>query len=202
MNISYHLALEFTRLLSKLLLRIRYSGRENLPTEGGYVVACNHRSLIDPVIVAHGLSRKVCYMAKAELFGNPILARIFGSWGVFPVSRGAGDMTAINHAVEILQGGGLLGIFPEGTRSFDGKPLRFKSGMAHIAKTAGVGIVPCALIFEGRMGFFKKAEMKIGTPMSYDELFGEEQSTAALKRATKLVSERIGEMLAQEEKAE
>ncbi|MEG1777962.1 MAG: hypothetical protein RR209_03205, partial [Angelakisella sp.] len=64
------------------------------------------------------------------------------------------------------------------------------------------GIVPCALIFEGRMGFFKKAEMKIGTPMSYDELFGEEQSTAALKRATKLVSERIGEMLAQEEKAE
>lgn len=191
----YRLALEATRLISKLFLRIRYSGKENLPPQGGYVVACNHRSFIDPVILAHGIPRQVCFMAKEELFKNKLLGRVFGALGVFPVSRGKGDMSAVDHAIEILHGGGLLGIFPEGTRSFDGKPLRAKSGMAHIAKTAGVGIIPCALVFTGRMGFWKKAEIKFGEPISYQELFGEEQSGAALKRATKLVMERITQLL-------
>ncbi|MEG0542059.1 MAG: lysophospholipid acyltransferase family protein [Angelakisella sp.] len=194
----YRFALDLTRVISKLFLRIRYSGIENLPTEGGYVVACNHRSFVDPVILAHGLPRQVYYMAKAELFKNPLLGKIFQGLGVFPVARGTGDMSAIERAIEILQGGGLLGIFPEGTRSFDGKPLRPKSGMAHVAKTAGVGIIPCALVFEGRMTFWKKAVIKFGTPISYEELFGEEQSSAALKRATKLVMERITAMLEEE----
>lgn len=191
----YRFALEATRIISKLFLRIRYSGTENLPQGGGYVVACNHRSFIDPVILAHGIPRAVSFMAKEELFKNPLLAKFFGGLGVFSVSRGKGDISAVDHAVEILHNGGLLGIFPEGTRSFDGKPLRAKSGMAHIAKTAEVGVIPCAIVFQGRMGFWKKTEIRFGAPISYEELFGEEQSSAALKRATKLAMGRITELL-------
>lgn len=199
MTVLYRFALEATRVISKLFLRIRYSGTENLPPQGGYVVACNHRSFIDPVILAHGVPRMVSFMAKEELFKNPLLAKFFGGLGVFPVSRGKGDISAVDHAVDILHSGGLLGIFPEGTRSFDGKPLRAKSGMAHIAKTAEVGVIPCALVFKGRMGFWKKAEIKFGAPISYKELFGDEQSSAALKRATKLVMGQIAELLEEAE---
>lgn len=160
------------------------------------MVACNHRSYADPIFLAHGIrGRAIYYMAKAELFEIPVLGRILHWLGVFPVARGTGDMSAVDHAIDKLRTGHLLGIFPEGTRSRDGQPLKFKSGMAHIAKTAGVGVVPCAIRFTGKLGFLRKIEFEYGDPISYEELFGDEQSAAALKRATKLVQARIYSML-------
>lgn len=192
----YRFALELTRYVFFLIYRVRFIGREKLPKQGGYVVACNHRSYADPIFVAHGIrGRSISYMAKAELFETPFLGRILPWLGVFPVARGTGDMSAVDHAIERLRTGGLLGIFPEGTRSKDGQPLRFKSGMAHIAKTAEVGVIPCVIRYSGKLGFWRHIEVEYGDPISYSELFGDEQSAAALKRATKLVRSRIYQML-------
>lgn len=191
----YRFALNLTVLLRLLIYRVRYTGRENLPPEGGWIVACNHRSFVDPVLLAQGIPRQVFYMGKAEIFKVPVLGKIVSWLGVFPVSRGTGDTSAVDHAVEKLRQGGLLGIFPEGTRSSGEAPGRFKSGMAHIAKSAGVGIIPCAVIFKGKMGFGKKIEIRYGKPIPHQELFDGDQSSAALKRATKLVAGRITAML-------
>lgn len=197
----YRFALELTRLVAMICFNVRYIGRENLPRTGGYVLACNHRHFIDPVILAHGVPRQVYYMAKAELFKIPILGSILRWVHVFPVERGTGDMSAVEKAIDNLREGGLLGIFPEGTRSLDDNLLRFKSGMAHIAKSAEVGVVPCSLKYIGKLGFRTRIEVTFGKPISFDELFGEEQQGAALKRATKLVRGRISGLLGLEELA-
>ncbi|MEG1686769.1 MAG: lysophospholipid acyltransferase family protein [Angelakisella sp.] len=195
MTAFYWLALNATHLLALLLYRIRYVGKENLPREGGYIVACNHRSLLDPVLLAHGIPRQVNYMGKVELFHVPVLGPILRGVGVFPVERGTGDASALDHAVELLQQGNLMGIFPEGTRSHDGQMGRPKSGMAHLAKTAQVGVVPCAIRFEGKMKLWKRIEISYGKPIPYETLFGEDTGGAALKRATKLVMGQIADLL-------
>lgn len=195
MTAFYWLALNITRIMRLIIYRVHFTGKENIPKTGGYVVACNHRSLVDPVILAQGVSRQVYYMGKEELFHVPVLGPILRGAGVFPVSRGTGDMSAVEHAITTLREGSILGIFPEGTRSPDEHPGRFKSGMAHIAKSARVGVIPCAVIFTGKLSFWKKVEVRFGPPIPYEELFGEEESSAALKRATKLVKARITDML-------
>ena len=201
MTFFYWFALNVTRLVRPLLWRVRFTGRENIPAQGGYVVACNHRSLADPILLAHGFNRQLFFLGKDELFNVPVLGTILNWAGVIGIQRGTGDMSAVDSAIQKLRDGGLLGIFPEGTRSPTQQPLRFKSGMAHMAKTAHVGVIPCAVIFSGKMKWMTKVEMRYGAPIPYEELFGEEQSAAALKRATKLVQQRINQLLGLEEAA-
>lgn len=197
----YTFAWTLTRILFFPIYPIKYIGRGNIPTgTEGWVIACNHRSALDPIFLAHGVcGRQVYYMAKAELIKIPVVGRVLRWLHVFPVERGTGDTSAVDHAIQKLRDGGLLGIFPEGTRSPNGQPQRFKSGMAHIAYSAHVGVVPCVVRFSGKMRPWRHIEIEYGKPMSYEELFGDRQSGAALKQATKLVRERIVEMLGSED---
>lgn len=199
MTFFYWFALNITRLVRPLLWRVRYTGQENIPAQGGYVVACNHRSFPDPILLAHGFRRQIAFIAKGELFKVPVLGMVLRWLRMIPIERGAGDMSAVDKAIQQLEEGGLLGIFPEGTRSPTEKPLRFKSGMAHMAKTAHVGVIPCAVVFRGAMRWMTQVEIRIGKPISYEALFGEEESAAALKRATKLVQQEICSLLGLEE---
>lgn len=125
---------------------LKVYGRDNFPKEGPVIVVPNHMSNHDPCVVGYALPRHVHFMAKQELFVNPI-SRFICTWlGAFPLRRGAIDKIAIRHAMGLLKDKKVLGIFAEGTRQKPGKLGRFHDGPASIALRTGIGIVPVAVI--------------------------------------------------------
>ena len=89
----------------KIIFRLSFEGVENLPKEGGYVYASNHRSNADPILITLKIRKRCAYMAKEELFKNPFLSLLIKAFGAFPVVRGKGDMAVIDQSVEKLKKG-------------------------------------------------------------------------------------------------
>ncbi len=130
-----------------LFCRLRVEGAEHIPQTGGCIVACNHTLGPDFIMLGYAMPRQIYFMAKMEIFAwNPLLTTILNAAGTFPVNRGKGDVTAIQTAVEIVQTGRILGMFPEGTRSRTGQLMRGKTGVARIAMTAQSAVVPAVVI--------------------------------------------------------
>lgn len=136
----------FFRALFGIIFRTKVIGKENIPSQGAFILSANHLSNWDPPFLATFLDRDVCYMAKEELFKNPIFAATIRALNVFPVKRGTADKNAIKNAVKILKGGGCLGLFPEGTRSKTGKLGKAESGISLIAAMTKAPIIPAAII--------------------------------------------------------
>ena len=139
----------FFKPLAWLLFPFKTIGRENIPDTPGQpplVLCCNHISVIDPVFLEMCQKRHVYFMAKEEIFKNRLATWFFAKQlGAFPVKRGAGDTGALDTARRIVEEGKLLGIFPEGTRSKDGRLGRAKSGAALIAAQTGASVLPVAI---------------------------------------------------------
>lgn len=135
----------FIRGIAKLLFltfwRFRVRGTENVPRDGGMIVAANHISYFDPPAVGCALPRQLTYMAKSELFKIPLFGKFIASVGAYPIERGKGDIGAIKRSVALLRGGHAIAMFPEGTRNFEGKSGA-QAGAALLASLAGVPIVP------------------------------------------------------------
>ncbi len=130
-----------------LFCRLKIEGAELIPRDGGCIIACNHTRGPDFVLLAYASPRQIYYMAKTEIFAwHPLLTKLLKSVGTFPVERGKADATAIQTALDITRGGHVLGMFPEGTRSKTGQLSRGKSGVARIAMTAEVPVVPAVVI--------------------------------------------------------
>ncbi len=165
--------LAFLRPIVFCLFPYRFVHRDKLPKKDGtYIVCCNHISMVDPVFLFLACRFPIFFMAKEELFRN----RLFGwflktCFGVFPVSRGKGDTTAITTALSVLENGHALGIFPEGTRSKDGTLGNAKSGTALVAAKAKAPIVPCAVFTkDGKVRLFHKTTVVFGDTLSLEEL--------------------------------
>lgn len=186
----YRFSRAVIHFIASIVFRLSWEGLENIPADGGYVVVSNHHSLIDPAFLAIRFRRQLFFMAKAELFRNKLLGWWLSKCGAFPVNRGEGDKGSLEHAVEIVQRGDLLGIFPEGTRSRTGVPSRPKSGAAYIAAAAKCGILPCAVIFDGPLKIGKKVKLVVGKPISYEEM-GWTDDKASLKRVSKRIMAEI-----------
>ncbi len=131
--------------LLKMLGGWRAVGAENVPDEGGAVVASNHLSFLDPLALGVAYPRRSYYFAKKELFEVPVFGWIVRKCYAFPVERGAADTRALKNAIEVLKAGELLVMFPEGTRSRDGVMQPFDLGAALTASRAGVPIIPAAV---------------------------------------------------------
>lgn len=127
------------------LFRLRVFGRENLPENGGVLIASNHQSYLDPVMATVGLKRQVNFMAREELFRLPGFGSFIRSLGAFPVKPGARDTVAIRQAVDKLRNGSTLLIFPEGTRSYDGSLLPLVPGFTIIAARSRAQVVPAVI---------------------------------------------------------
>jgi 1-acyl-sn-glycerol-3-phosphate acyltransferase len=182
-----------------LLFPYRVIGRENIPAQGSGVktVLCsNHTSMYDPILLHIAQKRRIFFMAKEELFRNPITRWVLGGiFGGFPVARGAGDTTALDKAVSLAQSGELMGIFPEGTRSKDGSLGRFHSGAALIAARAGANVLPVAI--SGKPRLFRRMTVSFGKLMTPEDLHLTDPDKPELRHATRLMMARIGEMLAE-----
>ncbi len=122
------------------------SGREHLPKRGPYIVTANHLSLSDPVFVTLGVGELVQYLALDELFGrNKAIDELIYYFGSIPVSRERPPLGALQHALEVLEAGQILGVFPEGGRAVHWGERAIKRGAAWLSLATGAPIIPCAI---------------------------------------------------------
>ncbi|AET66824.1 1-acyl-sn-glycerol-3-phosphate acyltransferase [Desulfosporosinus orientis DSM 765] len=150
------------------LMGWKVRGVENMPASGPVILAINHVSIWDPVVAGCSVPRKVSFMAKEELFSLPLLGRLFTKLGAFPVKRGHGDMNAIRQSLAILKEGGVLGLFPEGTRSKSGEIQKGLPGMVLLMEKSQASVVPVKVRGTKRM-FTKgwgKITVAIGKPLT------------------------------------
>ena len=184
----------FSHLFS-FLFDAEIIGKENMPMNGGVILAANHMSNWDPPFLATYLDRTVSYMAKKELFEVPILKQIITSCFAFPVKRGAADRGAIKAALSELKKGHCLGLFPEGTRSKDGKVHKAESGIALIAALGKVPVVPAAIIGTDKIfsskKFFPKLKLIYGQPIFFE---GKNNNKEELQNFSKKIMEEIEKM--------
>lgn len=180
----------------KLFYNFHIEGIENIPQDRPLVMASNHRSYADPVILTMPMKRPVTYMAKEELFKNKLFGWFITKLGAFPVKRGAGDMQVIDDSIAILNSGRNLVIFPEGTRSKDGKVGKGKTGVALIAAKSGADVLPCGIIFEGeKLKFRSKLTLRFGKVIPAEKIAVEDASPKALKGVKKRIMEAITELV-------
>jgi 1-acyl-sn-glycerol-3-phosphate acyltransferase len=125
---------------------IRYRGRGKLPARGPYILVSNHQSAVD-ILVIFGLWRSLAWMAKAEMFRVPLIGWNLGLLGGIAVRRSSvsGRKAALREAIAKLQAGRIVALFPEGTRSVDGRLLPFRTGVATMARETGVAVYPVAI---------------------------------------------------------
>jgi 1-acyl-sn-glycerol-3-phosphate acyltransferase len=175
------------------LYRLRVRGLEDLPKEGGYVLACNHVSNFDPWAIGVPLwpRRFLRFMAKSELYWWP-LTLLLNRVGAFPVRRGQRDTVAIATAVRLAREGNVVAMFPEGTRRAKGLVKRFearpRSGAARIALEAGVPLVPAAVKGTDRLTRLGRLSVAYGAPVEIDDLRGTEISEAAHEATERLMA--------------
>jgi 1-acyl-sn-glycerol-3-phosphate acyltransferase len=127
------------------VFRFRAFRQERVPKRGGVLIVANHQSYLDPVIVAIALHRSSSFMARSTLFVNPFFGAVISALNAFPVVRGGRDLQAVRDAVRRLERGECLVVFPEGTRTTDGRIGALQPGVLAIADRAGVPIVPAVV---------------------------------------------------------
>jgi len=183
------------RMLVPLFGGLTVRGAENIPREGPVIIASNHAAHMDPPYLSQIMDRQLHMMAKEELFKVPVLGRYIRALAAFPVKRGTADRAALREAVERLRQGHVLGIFPEGTRSPDGRLGPAEKGFALLARQTGAPIVPVAI--EGTNRILPKGakwphrhhvRITIGTPFTAQEVLaahpGEKDALNIIGEAT------------------
>jgi 1-acyl-sn-glycerol-3-phosphate acyltransferase len=176
------------------LFRLRDEGVENLPREGGYVLAANHTSNLDPWPLGLPLwpKRYLRFMAKSELFWWP-MGPVITAGGAFPVRRGERDVEAIQTAVELTRKGHVVAMFPHGTRERKGLVKKYQprshTGAARIALLAGVPLVPAAIRGTDRLIRLGPLRVRYGKPIEVDDIDARDQSERARIATERLMVE-------------
>lgn len=189
----------------RLFHRYRVEGAENVPAEGGVLLVANHASLLDPPLLGCSINRPVHFMAKEELFKIPILKWVLPRVNAFPVRRGGADRSAIRTAIELLEKGKVIGIFPEGTRTRTGELLPLRRGASLVALKANVPVVPVGILgtfrpvrWRGLLPRFNRFVVRIGEPIDLSSLCEGEDERERVERAAAVMMERIAGLLQRE----
>ena len=156
------------RMFYRIFYKVEIVGLDNIPQTGAVVFACNHVSNFDPPLVGGvvGLKRDPIYIVKKEIFSVPLLGPMLKSFGFIPVDRyrKGGDMQAIKRALKVIKEGKALFLFPEGTRSKTGKPIRPKAGIGFLLWHCQAPVVPIKVFNMEKMPFTRKLKVVIGKP--------------------------------------
>jgi len=198
MTAYYYFGWRLVRTLFNILFGFRQEGLENIPADGPAIIASNHQSNLDPPVVGTGIKRACHFFAKKELFDKFILGPVIVGFNSIPVRRGVYDPVSLERAVKALREGGLLIMFPEGTRN-DGKNfLPAKPGVGFIARQAEVPIVPAFVEGSRQLGraFRRKPPLSVtfGEPITPEETDRFENDKNGHKQLACYVMEKIAEI--------
>jgi len=130
------------RLFCHLFFRMRYLGLENVPAKGPFILAVNHQSFLDPLFAGIALKGQLCFMARDTLFKSQIFGSLLSSVKAIPVRRGQADIASIKTIIAKLKQGESVCLFPEATRTTDGKIAPFKGGLGLLSRRSGAPVVP------------------------------------------------------------
>jgi 1-acyl-sn-glycerol-3-phosphate acyltransferase len=195
-----------------LILRPTITGRENVPATGPFIIASNHLSFIDSMAIPLMAPRRVGYLAKAEYFTGTgvrgwLTRTLFTALGALPVERQThrAAQEALDTAMSVLKAGGGFGIYPEGTRSRDGRLARGKTGVAWLALTADCPVVPVAVKGTDRIQPIGAGwpwphhfSVTFGKPLTFPEYRGKANNGKARREVTDRIMDAIAELSGQE----
>lgn len=198
--------------LLRLLFRPQVEGIENLPEDGAAILAGNHLSFSDSIFLPLVCKRKITFLAKSDYFHTPgfkgWLTKLFMSGvGQVPVDRSGGKASeaALRTGLRVLDEGALLGIYPEGTRSPDGRLYRGKTGVARMALEAGVPVIPCAMVNThliqppGRVRpKIMRVKIAIGAPLDFSRYEGMANDRFVLRSMTDEIMYELMQLSGQE----
>jgi 1-acyl-sn-glycerol-3-phosphate acyltransferase len=175
--VVYNFCRSLARAVGNVLFDLKVYGEANVPLSGGVLLVSNHQSFVDPIFIAAKLPRVLAFLAKSGLFDPPGFGWLIRNCNAFPVKQGKGDIGAMKKTIELLQTGHAVLVFPEGSRSDDGKLQEIAAGAALVVKRAKVPVVP--LVIQGafdvwprhrklpRMG---RVTVRFGEPMWLHQL--------------------------------
>lgn len=181
-----------------IVFSFKVEGRENIPIDRAVIVAPNHITWADPVFVSVPIRTPSAYMAKESLLENKLLAPLIKLFHAFPVKRDQSDRTALKTSVDYLNKGYNLTIFPEGTRSKDGKLGRGKSGVAFIASESGADVLPVGIVFEKRKGKRTGLTIRYGKVIPNEKLALSALNAAEIRRTRDVIMNEIGALCTHE----
>ncbi|HUR61745.1 MAG TPA: lysophospholipid acyltransferase family protein [Candidatus Thermoplasmatota archaeon] len=191
--------------LVRVAFRIRVEGRKHIPKKGAAILASNHLSALDHVVLPAVTRRTIINISKAEHFDKPLKAWFFRHWGVIRLLRGSGDQAALDAARKALRAGNLFAIYPEGTRSLDGKLHKGHTGVARLALELQVPVIPVAMVgtFEakpkgGKTRYFTKTAAIVGEPLDFSRHWGKHNDKAVCREVTDEVMRAIQRLSGQE----
>ena len=212
-NLTFKIGASILIPILKVLTKRDWRGMENLPKSGPVIVACNHMSYIDVLLWAHVLyanGRAPRYLGKDGVFKVPVLGKILLSAGQIPVARESdGARNALDDALELVNLGHCLGVYPEGTLTRDENlwPMVAKTGIARLAILSQAPVIPFAQWgdqnlmprYSKRLIFWKKTKISMwaGKPLDLSKWYGKAEDQAALVEATAYVMAEITKMLAE-----
>jgi 1-acyl-sn-glycerol-3-phosphate acyltransferase len=203
-NYAFWFVRSLVAIYIRIFCRLKRYGLENVPKKGGLIVASNHIAAADPFIMGSAVPRELSFMAKKELFKIPIEGWLIKHLNAFPVDRFGFDLAVIKKSLEILDSGKALVMFPEGTRSKDGKIREGKIGIGMLARKAGVPIVPVYIVNSKKAWFnfltSKRFVTRFGPLIDAEWIKAQENSKEGYKAITDEVMKRIVELKAIEER--
>jgi 1-acyl-sn-glycerol-3-phosphate acyltransferase len=176
-----------------VVYRVKVVGKENIPKEGAAILCPNHINALDSVCIVVTAKRKVEGLAKESLYRFWIIRYLGKIFGIYPVKREEAAISAVKMSLKVLKKGGLLFIFPEGTRNGMAKGKKVKNGAVNIAIKAEAPIIPIGI--QGSFKVFTKVKVNIGKPIYYDKETSKEQvdnlTNELMEEIVRLTNEQI-----------
>jgi len=198
--------------LVSTVFRPTITGVEHVPRDGGAIIVCNHLSFVDSIFLPLAIPRKMTFLAKSDYFTGKGLRGAIVKWfmtsaGQLPIDRSGGKASeaSLNTGLGVLAEGRVLGIYPEGTRSPDGRGYRGRTGVARMVREAHVPVIPGAVVgtdevmpLGAKLPKVKKVSVVIGEPMDFSRFEGLENDRFVLRSITDEIVYRINELSGQE----
>lgn len=201
-KVLYRVGQAVCRPIMKVFYRYKFINNNSITHEGAYIIASNHMSFSDPVLLGLGQRRRLFFMAKQELFKNKFFAGLIRALGAFPVERGAGDGKAIKTGEDLIKEGNVMTIFIEGGRTKTGEFMRPRSGCALVAQQMQVPVIPACITITGNPKHrFAKRVIHFGDPLTPQQLgLTPDGDRRQLKNATNMIMDEIKKMREQDRK--
>ncbi len=200
----YAVVLFLIKIAYTVIYRPHFHGTENIPgKDKAYIVCSNHISANDVIFMAWKLGQQAHFVAKEEIMKNPFLRFFANLFGVIPIRRGGADIGAIRKAIDAVRDGGVLGIFPQGTRRKGAKPTvaQFRSGVGMMAAHAKADVLPMYIKTKNyRIKWFRRVDVYFGEVIKYEELGFKENKFSEFNEASKYVAEKIIALCPEDEK--